>query len=259
MNPGARSSPQRLLEHYVSTHFGALHQVSAEGLEREQGVWRDYFRKLLPADRKASLLDLGCGYGSFLYYLAKEGYTNAAGVDRSTEQVAAARRLGLANVRQAEAQEALAGCYRAFDCITAIDLLEHLEKEEILGLLDAIWQALRPGGRLILRVPNAEGPLGTRILYSDFTHTLAFTPSSLRQVLKEAGFTRIQLLPEGPRVHGPLSAARWLAWQAVRLLLEFYMAVETGQFGGHIWTQNLIVVAEKPADLNDGDGRGRQL
>ncbi|MCL6594773.1 MAG: class I SAM-dependent methyltransferase [Firmicutes bacterium] len=245
-------APQRLYQRYLSTHFGAIHDISRAGLERERRVWRDYFRTLLPADRNARVLDLGCGYGSFLTFLAEEGYTNARGVDRCAEQVEAARRLGLANVMHGEAREALAGCSPVYDCITAIDLFEHLEKDELLDLLDAIWQALRPGGRLILRVPNAEGPLGTRILYSDFTHTLAFTPSSLRQVLTAAGFKSIELHPEGPRVHGLFSAARWLAWQAIRTLLELYLAVETGQWGGHLWTQNLIAVAQKPGESGKG-------
>ncbi len=248
MKTGTQIAPQQLYEHYVSMHFGTLHDVSRAGLRRERRVWRDYFRSLLPASRSASVLDLGCGYGSFLAFLAEEGYTNAAGVDRSKEQVEAARRLGLTNISQADAREALAGCYHAYDCITAIDLFEHLEKNELLDLLAAIQRALRPGGRLILRVPNAEGPLGTRILYSDFTHTLAFTPSSLRQLLAGAGLVNVQLLPEGPRVHGLLSTVRWVAWQAIRLLLELYLAVETGQFGGHLWTQNLIAVAQKPAE-----------
>ncbi len=132
------------------------------------------------------------------------------------------------------------------DCITAFDLLEHLTKDETLALLRATHRALKPGGHLLLKVPNADGPFGAKILYSDFTHEQAFTPRSIAQVLAATGFAQIKVLPEGPRVHGIVSAARWAAWQALRALLVLYLAVETGRLRGHLLTQNLIAVAHKP-------------
>src|SRR5437870_7579155 len=47
------------------------------------------------ANKAARIADLGCGYGSFLYFLHEEGYRNIAGVDISAEQVDSARKLGI--------------------------------------------------------------------------------------------------------------------------------------------------------------------
>lgn len=132
------------------------------------------------------------------------------------------------------------------DCITAFDLLEHLTKDETLALLRATHRALKPGGHLLLKVPNADGPFGAKILYSDFTHEQAFTPRSIAQVLAAAGFSDIEVYPEGPRVHGLISGARWAAWKCICFLLLLYLAAETGRIQGHILTQNLIAVARKP-------------
>ena len=237
---------RRLFDRYLSTHFGLIHPVSPATLEWEQRVWRDYFAPLLPVDKAARVADLGCGFGSFLYFLRAEGYGNAWGVDVSSEQIEAARNLGISNVVQGDCGEFLEKHPGEFDCLTAFDLLEHLPKNETLLLLQAAHRALKPGGRLILRAPNADGLFGAKILYSDFTHELAFTPTSIRQVLAAAGFERIEVRPEGPRVHGLISVARWVAWKLVAASLLLCLGAETGRIQGHILTQNLIAAARKP-------------
>jgi len=134
-----------------------------------------------------------------------------------------------------------------FDCLVSFDLIEHIEPGETLAFLRAVLAALRPGGRLILRTANGSGPLAGRVRFSDFTHAQAFTMSSISQVLRLAGFERIEVLPEGPRVHGLISAARWILWKGIDAALRFYLAVETGQLQREIFTQNLIAVAHRPA------------
>ena len=245
-------SRHRQYERYLSTHFGSIHPVSLATLEKERRVWREYFGSFLPADKAADIADLGCGYGSFLYFLRGEGYRNARGVDVSQEQVEAARELGIDNVFYGDCSAFLDRRPEEFDCLTAFDLLEHLPREETLPLLKTVHKALKPGGLLILRVPNADGPFGAKILYSDFTHEQAFTASSIRQVLAVTGFKRVEVYAEGPRVHGLISAARWVAWKAIRLLLLLYLAVETGQIRGHLLTQNLIATARKPQKVGPG-------
>src|SRR5439155_26972464 len=62
-------------------------------------VFRKVLLPLLPADKQARILDLGCGYGEFLCFLQKEGYQNAAGIDLNRRQLDAAERLGVRNLR----------------------------------------------------------------------------------------------------------------------------------------------------------------
>ena len=244
---------QRLFARYFSTFYGALHTATPASLEKDCQTWKDYFRNLLPQDKLARILDMGCGYGSFLYFLAKEGYSHAVGVDVSGEQVEVARKLGVPNVLLGDGRDFLEKHPVEFDCLTAVDLLEHFDKEEILSLLCAVHRSLKPGGRLILRVPNADGPFGAKILFSDFTHELAFTPNSIRQVLMTAEFECPEVYPEGPRVHGLTSAARWVVWKAISVLLLLYLGAETGRMRGHILTQNLIAVARKPRPMPPGE------
>jgi len=51
-------------------------------------------------------------------------------------------------------------------------------------------------------------------------------------------------------VHGLPSAGRWIMWQVVRLFLQSYLFAETGSFGRHVLTQNLIGLAHRPLKEN---------
>jgi cyclopropane fatty-acyl-phospholipid synthase-like methyltransferase len=237
---------QRLFQHYVTTHFAALREISIAACERHRATFRAYFRHLLPEDKGAKILDVGCGYGPFLYFLQKEGYWNACGVDISPEQVEAARHLGIDHVYCEDLLTFLHAHFNTFGCITAFDVIEHFPKEEVLELLDAIHQALQSGGTFIMQVPNGASPFHGTIQYADFTHEVAFTRESVVQVLSAAGFINLHVYPTGPVVHGVLSAVRWVIWQTIRLLLVLYLAAETGSMREHILTANLIATAQKP-------------
>jgi len=121
------------------------------------------------------------------------------------------------------------------------------DKADVLPALDAILVGLRPGGRLVARVPNAEGPFGARTRYADFTHGTAFTQRSIRQVLAASGFDTISVHPTEPVAHGLLSLIRFGLWKVLALLGRLYLVVETGVTRGHVLTQNVVAVAHKAA------------
>lgn len=236
---------RRLYERYVATHFGSIRDVSVDACERQRKFFRAYFRRFLPGDKHAKIIDIGCGYGAFLYFLRKEGYQDVAGVDISPEQVEAARQLGIANVHCEDLVTFLQKHQSSFDCITALDVIEHFPKEEILPLCGAAYEALGRGGAFIIQAPNGGSPFCGTLRYADFTHELAFTKESVTQVLRAVGFNDVRVFPTGPVVHGIPSGARFLLWHAIEFLLRIYLLAETGSFRGHILTQNLIALGRK--------------
>lgn len=203
------------------------------------------YDRFLPADPGARIVEIGCGDGSFLAYLRARGFCSVEGVDVSPEQVAAARGAGRPEVVLSDNADRLRRFEDELDLIVALDVIEHYTKPRLLDLLAAVHTALRPGGVFLVQTPNADGPFGARHRYSDFTHELAFTPSSLTQVLRLAGFRRIECVPVEPVVHGPASLARWCAWKLIRAALVASLAVETGCLRGHILTMNMIGAAWK--------------
>ena len=237
----------QFFQRYVSTHFGSIREISPQACESHRHTFRSYFKKHLPKSTQAKILDIGCGYGSFLYFLQKEGYQDIYGVEISPEQVNAAKRIGIPNVSFGDLSEYLSAHQEQFDCIVALDVIEHFPKSEICALLELAFHALRGGGSIILQVPNGGSPFSGMIRYGDFTHEVSFTKHSVVQILELAGFVGTQVFPTGPVVHGLKSAIRWVLWRASSFVLKGYLALETGQFGGHILTQNLIAVSRKPS------------
>jgi 2-polyprenyl-3-methyl-5-hydroxy-6-metoxy-1,4-benzoquinol methylase len=239
---------ERFYSNYYSTQVN-VGATDAEKLARTNLPWaRRLIRRTIPADRGIRLVDLGCGYGRLLLALKSMGYTNYVGVDGSESQLSVGRQLGLEGLILDDIQTFLrATPDKCFDVVTAIDLLEHLEKSELIKTLDQILRILRPNGRLVLHLPNAEGIFGNRIRYDDMTHEMAFTKTSLRQVLYACGFSSLHCYEDEPVPHGVVSFGRYVLWQLCRAFFVFLHSVETGQFSWYaiLLTQNLTAVAIK--------------
>jgi len=231
---------------YVGAHLDHLQQLSHANLERQRPVYRARFLNYLPPDRSAPILDLGCGHGSFLYFLRAEGFETVEGVDVSPEQVKMARDFNIENVVNADLMKFLHDCPdERYEANCMLDVIEHFKKQELLPLLQQTHRCLRRGGRLILYTPNAEGPFGARYRYYDLTHEIGFTPQSMAQAIRLAGFSSVMLRPVEPVVHGLASAFRWVLWKAIKIVLRFYMLVETGTCHGFLFTQSMITIAMK--------------
>jgi len=206
-------------------------------------IIRDFF----PPNRDAAILELACGYGALLHYAKAAGYASARGVDISPEQVAAARRAGIANVSQSDCFEALGEePDESLDAIVSLDLIEHFTKPELCRLTAEVARVLKSKGRWIIHCPNGESPFCGNIRYGDFTHELCFTQNSLRQLLKAYGFSRTECFEDGPVAHGVASSVRLVLWRTIHLVLRACLVIETGRIGDKpIFTQNLFCVAYK--------------
>ena len=205
---------------------------------------------LLPADRGAAIAEVGCGWGRYLVALADAGYTRAEGVDVSEEQVAYARDvLRLTNVTCGDAAAWLAARPDRFDCILALDVLEHLDNATLVALMEATRAALRPGGIVIVHVPNALAPLSP-LRYADLTHVRAFTVGSLSQLFRAARLTPRTFRQTAPHGRGARATVRRAVWNVgLRPLVKAWMLAANGDTMGGIYTANLVAVAERGPDV----------
>lgn len=234
----------RIYEHYVSSGQSDAPE-SIDGLQGRAAFARDMIAEHFPPDRGATILDIGCGYGAILYSARQAGYQRLMGVDVSAEQVDAARRLGIEGVVQGDLLATLAGLPEASqDVVIAFDVIEHLTREDLIPVVDAVNRVLKSGGRWIINVPNGESPLFGRARYGDLTHEIAFTRFSLSPLLLASGFRRVEFFENAPRFRGMLGAVRWGVWKLIRAALRLYIAAESGDTGRNaIFTQNMLVVA----------------
>ncbi len=237
----------RIYNSYVRTAVEGETLVTTSTLEH---LAHDFKKTIItpffPKNKQIRILDLGCGYGAFLYACMQAGYKNIMGVDNSPEQIALAYQLWKGQVIQGDIRHFLEGKKEDFEVITAIDVLEHFSPQEIMEVLDLIYAALSPNGLLIVRAPNGESPFAGRRRYGDFSHEICFTRYSLQQVMKTVGFSEVSCYELSPVVHGTASALRYLLWRLIRTALWFYQVVETGVYQDrYIFSQNLLAVGRK--------------
>lgn len=234
----------RIYDHYVHARTTSLAPTTLSGFASQEPYLARVIRDHFPRHREADILDLGCGHGALIHFARRAGYSRIVGVDRSPEQVAEARRLGIEGVREGDLMAALRELPDASqDVLIAFDVIEHFTREELLPFVDEVRRALKPGGKWLIHTPNGESPFFGRIRYGDITHEQAFTATSMGQLLLSSGFTSLSCYEDTPVVHGPMSVLRYGIWIALRGMLRFYLAAETGQARGAILTQNFLTVA----------------
>jgi SAM-dependent methyltransferase len=210
---------------------------------------RRRWRGRLPEDRGAPILEIGCGDGQFVRFLRQMGYRNAEGFDVDATRIEEARRRAVEGVFRADLRTFFDGERECtYERVFALNVVEHLRKDEALRLMEDVFRVLRPGGEFWLRVPNGAGIFGGYTRYIEFTHEAAYTTNSLTEVLRFAGFRDLRFYPWGPIPHGVRSALRFLGWQAVTLLLRFVSLLETASTKGGIYTADLLACARRPKE-----------
>jgi SAM-dependent methyltransferase len=173
-----------------------------------------------------TILDIGCDTGSFVRAAADRFPTRTIiGIDSSDENIRAAQRADpalAARFRQMSAYR-LDFAEASFDCVTAQEVLEHLEGAALA--VKEINRVLRPGGALIVSVPNpyyawsvtafigremantVRGWLGlpprlrAEILSADAAwdrHVHGWTPRTLLALLTANGFDYVEHAYENP-------------------------------------------------------------
>jgi len=132
--------------------YDALQTDSATYYLEEKWEYRRALRQVQAGDR---VLDIGCGAGFFLELARKRG---AIGVGIETAPSARAQAVSRGfEVHDADVAEASAQIGQNFDVVCAFQVLEHVP--DPVAFAQAMADRARPGGTLILAVPNAEGSL----------------------------------------------------------------------------------------------------
>jgi SAM-dependent methyltransferase len=237
----------RIYDHYVHGRSDPLAPKAAASTAAQAPYFARVIRQHFPADKDAKILDVGCGHGPLVHLSRQFGYRNAMGVDRSPEQIAEARRLGIEGVIEGDLMEVLRSLpANSHDVVIAFDVIEHFDRNELLPFVDEVYRVLKPGGKWIIHTPNALSPFFGRIRYGDFTHEQAFTPTSMGQLLLSSGFSRLECFEDAPLVHGAKSAVRFVAWKMIRGLFRLAMAAETGITDPNlVFSQNFLTVGVK--------------
>jgi SAM-dependent methyltransferase len=143
------------------------------------------------------MADIGCGRGGFVNWLAAGGWQGrCCGIDVDTRslcdlpnlpQNVSFRNGDVLNLPFADA---------SLDLVTSFHVLEHIRN--LRGVLNETARVLRPGGRFLIEVPDAERyatrPVGTAFWFSIREHINHFTAQALCAALNACGFHTEQVL-----------------------------------------------------------------
>jgi len=185
-----------LFKNYYKTCFGKAHPDLDRELKNVAINYSKFYKPFLPDDKEAKILDIGCGLGHFLFALKEIGYKNFEGIDLAPDNVEIVKEKITERAFLEDTFEYLPKKKNFYDFIHTRDIIEHIPKNKIIEFLKLIFQALKPGGKLIVGTANAAGFSSAVLIerYIDFTHEILFTEWSLEQVLKIVGFQEIEII-----------------------------------------------------------------
>ncbi|MCZ7612756.1 MAG: class I SAM-dependent methyltransferase [Ignavibacteriaceae bacterium] len=121
-----------LYQNYYSYHTKQLYgTITLSSIINQFEAWEFYYSEFLPIEKNIKILDAGCGYGGFVYWLTELGYSKVSGIDRSNEMIDLGKSLNINNISQVDIFEHLTITTNTYDLIFCRDVLEHLDKNEV--------------------------------------------------------------------------------------------------------------------------------
>lgn len=152
--------------------YGGMRAVSSVLIER-----------VYPRAANLRILDAGCGSAGNAPFLQR--YGEVVGLDLEP----LALRYGQANLPGrvvCGSVQNLPYQTGSFDLVTSFDVLYHMQVADEVAALQEFWRVLRPGGRLLIRLPAFEllKSKHDRLVHTRRRYRLA----DLRQIVDEAGF-----------------------------------------------------------------------
>jgi SAM-dependent methyltransferase len=205
-----------------------------------------------------ALVDLGAGQGRFVRQALDAGI-DASGVEPSSVNGAVARTRYGVELRRLTVQQFLAGRPRDLDCITMLNVLEHLPAPR--SVLQEAARSLRPGGVLAVVVPNVdftlllgrvrraagfrdvymlESPRFTQQGFDPPVHLSSFDAGHLRAAAEQAGF-RVDVL----RQAAVIRSANPILHIAKKTVSAVGRGLEILTRGKIVWGYSILCVARR--------------
>ncbi len=122
----------------------------AENLDRAQEAKLDLICRKAGLEPGQKVLDIGCGWGSFIKYAAEKYDVKATGVTVSEEQVKLGRKMckGLpVDIRLQDYRDV----DEEFDHIISVGMIEHVGYKNYRTFMEVVCRCLKPCGRLLLQ------------------------------------------------------------------------------------------------------------
>jgi methionine biosynthesis protein MetW len=156
-------------------------------------------RAMMPSN--ARVLDVGCGTGSVTLIANRDRNNSVLAVEPDPERAAVARMRGI-SVHDGLLDEGFLAEHAGFDVVMSSDVVEHTAAPA--EFLHMMARALRPGGILLISVPNvAHWSVRLNLLFGRFdyepvgimdaTHLRWFTAKTIADLVERSGFEVLEM------------------------------------------------------------------
>jgi len=195
-----------------------------------------------------TVVDIGCGFGGFMFYAAEHHGVHVTGVNTTTEQVAWVD----SEIRRRELHDRLEvvetdfrDASATFDKVVSIGVLEHAGRDQLKEVVAAHARFLKPGGLGVLHFISHVGRFDTEFFIRDHVFPGGWIPSLADAIvaMEECGLEVIDI--ENLRRHYPPTLDEWAArfdrnWERIQALDP----VKFDERFRRIWRTYLIGCAE---------------
>ena len=192
------------------------------------------------AGKPLRVLDVGFGNGSFLGWARGKGWA-CDGIEVNERLIERARAKGFDAWQDVESA---LQARRAYDLITAFDVLEHIERTELVSFLSSLRRACHPRTLMLLRFPNGDNPFALPMQNGDVTHRTSIGQAMIRQVAELAGVEVVALREPRQPVDGIALKRRAMVAIGLSVRRAIGHAIRHLFMGGAdvFFSSNLIVV-----------------
>jgi len=174
-------------------------QAYYEKMKKTTMIWAGKFNEMLTGQE--TVLDFGCSTGHFIESV-KDRTKHIFGYDLNQKEVDFCKNVLNLEVSDSPIEERFKPS--TFDYITMIYVLEHIASPE--EFLTSLKEYLKPGGKFIILVPNAQDALINfynipefKKFYYCIEHLFYYTPETIKQLFEKAGLdSEINVIQEYP-------------------------------------------------------------
>ena len=187
---------EKIYESYFSSHYSSLDKKQNEIDYLKKSKHGKQFIQFLPSNLDIKIIDLGCGTGSLVSGLKNSGYKNVSGIDVSHENIEHGKLAGL-DIRHGEIINFLdqeIENNKNYDVVFLMDVLEHLDDNELFDVVHKVKQVLSSNGIFIIKTINAESLISGMGRYMDITHERSFTSHSMKELMSAFGYKELEIL-----------------------------------------------------------------
>ena len=218
----------RALMMYTCAYWeeGESGQDGTRDVELAQVAKVEHVCRKVMLKRGETVVDIGCGFGGFMFHAAQHHGVHVSGVNTTTEQVDWLRgeiaRRGLQaqlDVREADFREV----DRQYDKVVSIGVLEHAGRDQLAAVVRAHADFLKPGGLGMLHFIGHVGQYPTEFFIRDHVFPGGWIPS-LTETLDAMDACGLEILDiENLRRHYVLTLEAWTErfdahWEQIQAL-----------------------------------------